>query len=261
MGYVTFVDLRGNWRSYRGAGDAGEVINELNAAIPLHDLAAAHEPVLWVCSQSSSNEKTSVERVMLPGLTREHVPWNGRRVGALASAPDGRQAVALELPSDVGQQPSLWLWDGNSWNAVKHQVIPDISSKLAWLDGSRIVYESIDRRLTILDLISGQVEIGPAGCCPAAAYDLREWYAVSSGRVVRFPFEQSFSHPPAVVDSFNFGNVTTLRVTRDGDVFTWTEPRFGHRSKGYIQQRGQSRKRFRLIDEGIGAVFGPFDNV
>lgn len=197
----------------------------------------------------------------LPSLSREHLAWNGGRVGALASAPDGRRVVALELPSDTSEQPALWLWDGNSWNAVKQQVISDISSKLAWLDGTRIVYESVNRQLTILDLATGHIEIGPSGCCPAAAGDIREWYAISNGRVVRFPFELSFTNPPTALDGFDFGNVTTLRVTRDGNVFTWTEPRWGYRSKGYIQQRGPSRKRFRLIDEGIGAVLGPFVNM
>lgn len=262
MGYLTFVDLQGKWRLYRGVGDGGEILCDLPDATPLHDLSAAHEPVLWVCSQSSrSNQESSVQRVKLPALSSEDLAWNGGRVGALAAAPDGRQVVALELPSATGQQPALWWWDGNSWTGVKQQVVSDISSKLAWLDGARIVYESAERRLTILDLVSGDTEIGPSGCCPAAAVDIREWYALSSGRVVRFPFEQSFSNPPAALAGFDFGNVTTLRVTRDGNVFTWTEPRWGYRSKGYIQQRGESRKRFRLIDEGIGAVLGQFDSV
>ena len=261
MGYVTFVDLRGKWSLYRGVGDEGEVINDLSGATPLHDLTAAHEPILWVCSQSSGDQETSIQRVKLPALRSEPLAWNRGRVGAIASAPDGRQAVALELPSDTREQPSLWLWDGNCWNAVKNQVTSDISSKLAWLDGARIAYESVDRRLTVLDLVSGHIEIGPFGCCPAAAGDIREWYALSNGRVVRFPFEQSFNHPPTALDGFSFGDVTTLRVTRDGNVFTWTEPRFGYRSKGYVQQRGRNRKRFRLIDEGIGAVLGQFDNV
>jgi len=261
MGYVTFVDHQRTWRLYLGLGGEGEVIKELNDATPLHDLSAAHVPILWACSQSSSNQETSIQRVKFPTLSCEQLVWNGGRVGALAAAPDGQQAVALELPSNTSEQPALWLWDGNSWNAVENQVIPDISSKLAWLDGARIVYESVERRLTILDLVTGHIEIGPSGCCPTAAGDIREWYAISNGRVAHFPFEQSFSHLPTMFDGFSFGNVTTLRVTHDGDVFTWTEPQFGYRSKGYIQQRGQSRKRFRQIDEGIGAVFGQFDNV
>jgi hypothetical protein len=262
MGYVTFVDLQGRWRLYRGVGDAGEILCDLNDATPLHDLSAAREPILWVCSQSSSsNQETSVQRVTLPALSSEPVAWNRGRVGALAAAPDGRQVVALELPSETSQQPALWLWDGNYWKGIKQQVISDISSKLAWLDDARIVYESTDRRLTILDLVSGETEIGPSGCCPAAAADIREWYALSSGRVVTFPFEQSFSNPPTALAGFDFGNVTTLRVTRDGNVFTWTEPRWGYRSKGYLQERGQARKRFPPLDEGIGAVLGQFESV
>jgi hypothetical protein len=119
----------------------------------------------------------------------------------------------------------------------------------------------VDRKLNILDLDSGKTEIGPSGCCPAAAGDIKEWYALSGGRVMRFPFEQSFSHQPTALGDFDFGNVTTLRVTRDGNVFTWREPRFGYRSKAYIQQRGRARQRFRLIDDGIGAVLGPFESV
>lgn len=262
MGYVTFVDLNGRWRLYRGVGDAGELLCDLNAATSLHDLSAAREPVIWVCSQSASTiQETSIQRVKLPALTSEHVAWNRGRPGALAAAPDGRQIVALNLPSETSQQPALWLWDGNHWKSIKEQAIPDISSKLAWLDDSRIVYESVERRLTILNLVSGETEIGPSGCCPAAAVDIREWYALSSGRVMRFPFEQSFSNPPTPLAGFDFGNVTTLRVTRDGNVFTWTEPRWGYRSKGYIQEREQARKRFRPLDKGIGAVLGPFESV
>jgi len=261
MGYVTFVNQQRTWGLYRGIGGDGELLSELNDALALHDLSAAHQPILWVCSQSSGSENVSIQRVKLPALSSESIAWNGGRVGALASAPDGEQAVTLELPSDTDEQPRLWLWDGHSWNAVEGRVAPDISSKLAWLDETRIVYESVDRLLTVLDLDTGQVEIGPPGCCPAAAGDLREWYAISNGRVARFPFEQSFRHPPASLDGFTFGNVTTLRVTRDGEVFTWTEPRFGYRSKGYIQQRGQLRKRFQQGDEGIGAALGPFDNM
>src|SRR6476619_245984 len=186
MDYVTFVDVLGTWRLYRGVGAEGAVISDLNSATLLHDLSAAHEPILWLCSQSSSGQDTEIERVQLPALNRERVAWNHGRVGALASAPNGRQAVALQLPSNVGEQPALWLWGGNSWNLVKQEVISDISSKLAWLDEARIVYESIERKLTILDLTSGNTEVGPLGCCPAVAADLREWYALEGGRVVRF---------------------------------------------------------------------------
>ena len=254
MGYITFIDLKGKWRLYRGTGAEGELIKELDPAMALHDLSAAHGPLLWVCGQTSG----SIQRVKLDDLSREDVNWTGGRVGAIAGAPDGQRCVALELPSDVGRQTTLQLWNGSSWTIVQTNLIPDISSKLAWLDGSKIVYESVERKLTILDLDSGQTEVGPAGCCPAAAAGIREWYAISAGRVLRFPFEKSFANQ-TTVDEFNFGNMTTLRVTGDGNVFTWTEPKWGYRSKGYFQERGKPKKRFGILDEAIGAVLGPFD--
>jgi hypothetical protein len=254
MGYVTFVDLKGKWRLYRGVGAEGDLINELDSATLLHDLSSARDPLLWVCGQTSA----SIQRVKLGDLSSEDMNWSGGRVGALASAPDGQQCVVLELPSDVGPQPTLRMWNGSSWMQIHTNVMPDISSRLAWLEESRIVYESLERRLTILNFVSGATEVGPAGCCPAAAAGMREWYAISAGRVLRFPFEKSFANL-TTLDEFNFGNVTTLRVTSDGNVFTWTEPKWGYRSKAYFQERGKRRKRFRLIDDAIGAVLGPFD--
>ena len=257
MGYVTFIDLKGKWRLYRGAGAEGELIKDLDPATLLHDLSPAQVPLLWVCGQTLPNQ---VQRVKLDDLSVEDVSWSGGRVGAIASAPDGQRCVALALPSDVGQQPALSMWNGSSWMPIQSRIMADISSRLAWLDGSRIVYESVERKLTILDLSSGATEVGPAGCCPAAAVGIREWYAISSGRVMRFPFENSFANQ-TTLDDFKFGNVTTLRVTRDGNVCTWTEPKWGYRSKAFFQERGKPRKRFELIDEGIGAVLGPFDSL
>ena len=259
MGYITFIDLKGKWRLYRGIGAEGELIKELDPATLLHDLSPALTPLLWVCGQTSVNQTGSTQRVKLDDLSREDVAWSGGRVGAIASAPDGQRCVALGLPSDVGQQPALWMWNGSSWTTIAPQIMPDISSRLAWLDGSKIVYESVERKLTILDISSGKTEVGPSGCCPAAAAGIREWYAIAGGRVLRFPFEKSFATQAATLDEFNFGKVTTLRVTSDGNVFTWTEPKWGYRSKGYFQERGKQRKRFQLIDDAIGAVLGPFD--
>jgi|KBSSwiStaDraftv2_1062776.scaffolds.fasta_scaffold24013_4 hypothetical protein len=259
MGYVTFIDLKGKWRLYRGLGAEGELIKELDPAALLHDISPAQAPLLWVCGQTSVDQAGSTQRVKLHDLSREDVSWSGGRVGAIASAPDGQRCVALGLPSDVGQQPALSLWNGSSWKPIAPQVMPDISSKLAWLDGSRIVYESVERKLTILDISLGNTEVGPSGCCPAAAAGIREWYAIANGRVMRFPFEKSFASPAATLDEFNFGNVTTLRVTGDGNVFTWTEPKWGYRSKAYFQERGKRRRRFQVIDDAIGAVLGPFD--
>jgi len=259
--YVTFISQQQAWRLYRGVGSDGPLLKALPDAPLLHDLSAASPPILWVQTQSSGQDKPLIQRVSLPSLTSETIAWNGGRLGAVASSPDGQRAVVLELPSNINEQTRLWLWSGSSWNSVESQIVPDISSKLSWLEASRIVCETNERKISILDLETGSAEIGPSGCCPAAASDIREWYAISHGRVLRFPFEHSFGHPPTTLDDFSFGNVTTLRVTRDGVVFTWTEPKIGYRSKGYIQKRGERRKRFPEIDAGIGAVLGPFENI
>jgi hypothetical protein len=80
-------------------------------------------------------------------------------------------------------------------------------------------------------------------------------------RVVRFPIDHPFAAAPDPVTDFDIRNVTTLRVSHDGNVVTWTEPRWIYQSKGYVQRRGEARRRFRFrnIDEGIGAVLGPYD--
>ncbi len=258
MEYVTFANQKRTWRLYRGTGRDGEVLAERSDSLSLLDLSAAQQPVLWVCSQPVDNQRSIVQRLILPELRIEPIAWDGGRIGALASAPNGEQALALELPNQPNEQPGLWLWSGHSWTSVDSQVIPDISSKLAWLDAARIAYESNSRQVTVLHLDTRGVEVGPPGCCPAAAGEIGEWYAINQGKVLRFPFEEPFRHAPATLDSFKFGHVLTLRVTHDGQVCTWTEPRFLYQSKGYLQARGRSRQRFREIDDGIGAVLGPY---
>jgi hypothetical protein len=261
MTYLTFINQRQTWRLYRGIGSDGALLVERSAMPPLHDLSAAEQPVLWVSSQDTS-ERQIVQRLTLPDLQNESISWRGGRIGALASAPDGRQAVALSLPDGIDEQPRLWLWNERSWEEVESQMAPGISSKLAWLDHARVVYESFERRLTLLDLNTGRTMSGPPGCCPTVAISRREWYAVSADRVARFPLTESFGNrrvEQATLEGFTFGEVTTLRITHDGQVCTWTEPRPLHRSKGYVQQRGGRRRRFRAIDAGLGAVVGPYD--
>jgi hypothetical protein len=259
MEYVTFVSEQRSYRVYRGVGGNGRLLKERRDGPPLHDLSAASQPTLWTCSQSSGTEKTVIERLSLPALSSETITWNGGRVGALACAADGQSAMALELPSDIGEQPCLWLWSRAAWKRVESPVVPDISSKLAWLDASRIAYESAARRLVNLDIETGHVESGPPGCCPAAAPKRSEWYAIDDGHVRRFPFERGLSDPPGTLDDLSFGHVTMLRVTHDGEVFTWTEPTLGYSSRGFIQKRGEPRQRFPQIDHGVGAVLGPFE--
>lgn len=258
MDYVTFVSRKRIWSLYRGIGSEGELLAKRDGSPQLIDFSAALQPFLWVCGQQGINQRSFIQRLTLPNLSIESVFWGGGRVGALASSPDAQQVVALELPDLLNEKPRLWLWIEPSWNAIEAQEVPDISSRLGWLDGTRIVYESVSRRLIILDLDSGNTDIGPDGSFPAVARNAREWYAISKGSVVHFPFDQPFKQPPTGLCGFGFGHLTTLRVSHDGEVFTWTEPRFMYRSSGYIQQRGKKRTRLRQIDEGIGIVLGPY---
>jgi hypothetical protein len=260
MGYVTFVSEQHSWRLYGGLGAEGKLIAERHDALPLHDVCAASRPILWGCGPSSAAEKAVVVRASLTPLSSQEVPWSGGRIGAVACERSGDRAAALELPSRTDERPRLWLWASPSWTVVETRIVPDISSKLAWLEGSRIVYESVERRLVVLDHASGQAEVGPPGCCPSAAGAAHEWYAIAAGKVMRFSVERPFASAPSAIDAIDFGNVTTLRVTDDGKVFTWTEPTIGYGSRGYLQKIGERRRRFAAIDRAIGAVVGPYEN-
>jgi hypothetical protein len=257
MDYLTFIGRGRTMSLYRGIGAEGDPLAEREAAAPVQAMSGAREPVLWVSGRGADGDRTSIERVAVPALTGERIEWQGGRVGSLACSPDGSQVVVLELPDDVGDCPRLWRWDGSAWQEVETDPVPDISSKLAWLDGGRLAYESAARRLTVVDLESGRTEEGPPGCCPAAATLAAEWYAVSDGRVVRFAVDGP-PRAPAPLEGVDFADVATLAVTHDGQVFTWIEPGMLHRLKGYVQQRGNRRNRFRAIDDAIGAVVGPF---
>lgn len=261
MEYATFIGRGQTSQVYRGIGADGPLLGELSHAFPLHDFSAAGRALLWVCGYAADGRGTFVERLTLPSMHREQITWRGGRVGALVTNRDGQQAVALELPQDTAGRPALWWWHGSGWIAAPDQVIPDISSRLAWLDGSRVVFESAQRRLCVLDLDGGKTEQGPISYYPAAAADIQQLYAISQGQVVCFPFMHLFDSPPAILHGFSFRHVTTLRVTHCGNVFTWTEPRFIYRSRGYIQRRGHCRMRFQPIDKAVGGVIGPFDKL
>ena len=189
------------------------------------------------------------------------VAWPGGRLQAIAVSPDGSRVAAVEIPSELRGVPALWLRDGAGWQRVPTGPQPDISTRLAWLEPSRLAYESADRRLVLLDLQSGQHEVGPVGSCPVAAPDRREWYAIVGGRVMTFAWQRPFASPPAALGGFRLGQVATLRVTRDGQVLAWTEPRLALRTRGYLQFGGRRRVRFRALEQGNGAVIGPYDEI
>ena len=135
---------------------------------------------------------------------------------------------------------------------------PSISSRLAWLESRAVVYESEDRRLTVYDPESAQVKSGPEGCCPAGIPDLQRWYAICALQVMEFPSAEPFRDPPQPAAGFDFGIVTRVLPTHDGQFCTWQESASLKRLKGYYQERGGYRQRFAEIDSAAGAILGPF---
>lgn len=258
MEYFTFTSNKSVWRLYRGIGTNGDLLTEQTDALPLLNFYPEKNPIIWVWGHRKRDQKTVIQRLRIPDLSIDPIPWIGHRLGALACAPDGKQAVAIELPEQTNEQPRLLRWCCGSWSIVETQIIPDISSQLAWIEGAQIIFESNTRQLTLLNLDSLRTEVGPAGRYPVTASDIREWYAINNGKVLKFPFEKPFRDNPTLLGCFRFGHTITLRLTRNGQVCTWTEPRFLYQSKGYFQKLGQKRKRFCEIDTGIGSVLGPY---
>jgi hypothetical protein len=257
--YLTFVSRRHHWRLYRGAGTT-EFLAERANAEPVVDAAAAVAPFLWLTCAGPGG-RGLVRRLRLPQLTAESIPWDGGRIGAVASAPDGDRAVILELPKDVECRPRLRLWTSTDWAPIEAQEQPDISSALAWIGGDAIAYESAARRLAVIELSSNRTELGPPGSSPAAAVERREWYAVSAGKVLTFPVDRPFDAAPRILEGFSFGTPFRLRFTNDGEVCTWMEPFFVKQIKGYVQRRGGRRRRLRELNDGLAMVVGPVEGI
>ena len=257
VGYLTFVSVRREWRLHEDLG--GSLLAVHGSAPQIHDLSAASKPVLWLSCLGNEGVARSIYRLALPGLSSpEPIPWDGERIGAIACSPDGTRAVVVEVRDSVRAQPRMRVWDGGSWQHVETDAHPDISSKVAWLDDARIAYETHERRLLLLDMETGAHSVGPPGCCPAPATEAAAWYAVVRGRVSAFRVDNAFSAPPAPVERFRFGTVSSLAVTRDGEVCSWTEPRALHRHRAYMQRRDHRRRRFRERERGAGVVIGPY---
>ena len=72
-------------------------------------------------------------------------------------------------------------------------------------------------------------------------------------QTIQAPFE----NPRFAPEGFSFASMSSLRVTQDGRVFTWTEPLVAHRLRAYVQEQGRKRVRVRDIEQGSGAVIGP----
>jgi len=259
MRYVTFHAADNAWKLFDGIGVDGLLMGQRSNPPPLIDLGAGSEPALWSCCSTDTPGKSLIERVRLPELVVDRVITMEGRLVALAASGDGQQIAVLKLPSDSGEFSSLWIWNGQDWRQIHSDVRPDISSRLAWIDSRHIAFESFTRHISVLDLKTGTVETGPAGCCPAAAPDIGRWYAVSDGRVVAFDVDREIGSAIADPAGIRLRQVTSLRVTRDGEVFTLTKPRFWFGSKTVIQQRGRRRISHRKLQDGFLVVLGPYD--
>ncbi|HEY4281142.1 MAG TPA: hypothetical protein VGM91_23210 [Conexibacter sp.] len=241
-----FASVGGSWRLHEA--ERGPVIASVDSVPQVHDLCAAVEPVLWLSTQEA------IYRLTLPDLvSAERIPWDGERIGAIACSPDGMRAVVVE---HGGDEPRLQMWDGRSWERIAVRTRPDISSGVAWVGDSRIVYETSERRLLLLDIATGAEREGPAGCCPAAAARIGRWYAIAGGRAVSFGAQDADPEP---LEGFRMRRPTSLSVTSDGEVCTWTEALELYRVRGYAQRRGGQRRHLPEREHGAAAVIGPYE--
>jgi hypothetical protein len=254
--YLTFVAANQRWTLRVGVGIDGPIAAAINGA-PVRDLSAPLDRSLWLLLAAASGSGTDIVRLSIPRMETARVAPPPGRLDRLAVTPAGTRIAALELPSGLDDLPRLWLGEHETWRPLSEVPTPDISSHLAWLDQSRLAMESSDRRLCVVNVDSGQSEIGPPGCCMAAATLSGSWYALVDGQVAGLPIQAPFENPRFAPEGFSFASVSSLHVTQDGRVFTWTEPLVAHRLRAYVQEQGRKRMRVRDIEQGSGAVIGP----
>lgn len=244
MGYATFLAGADSWVLYPGIGVTQAPIVERKAPFRAVDFSIG-TGWIWVCGERS------VCRVDLPTLDTEHISFAGR-AGAIGSAPDRARVAVVALPDSPNEKPQLLWWDKNNWQKVNAEL--DISSKVAWIDENLIAFESVDRRLCVVDTANDSVRSGPPGFYPAAAHVNRSWFAVVQERLVRFPVTGAFDSPPVPVPDFDCRNPVQVWLTADGQVCTWKQPKALYRTSGYYQMKGSPPQRFPEIDESLGAI-------
>ena len=257
MKYLTFVAEGFTWRLYEGIGASNAAIAERRGK-PVFDFSAGDAPVLWLIASEQAGGPSELHRLHLPQLEREAHASPAPRLGAVASAPDGEAAAVLALPGDIDELPTIWHWSTGRWQSVTATVRPDISSKLAWIAPRHLAFESSGRRLTVLDLDTGAAQEGPEGCCVVAATRIGRWFALSAGTGISFSAQDPFKHPAEPIDGVSLRDPGSLRVTADGEVFTWTQSLPFHRVRGYVQKRGSRPIHFPTIERGSGGVVGPY---
>jgi hypothetical protein len=256
---VTFHARDDTWLLFDGVGVDGCLLGRRSNPPMLIDFGISSELELWACCSSGTPAESVIERIRIPDLVAERFTTPQMRLSAIATSTDAQQIAALQVPNASGEFPALWVWSGQTWHRLPCEVNPDVSSRLAWIDNRRIAFESSMRHICVLDLELETVDIGSVGCCPAAAPDVGQWYAVRSKRVVAFDVNRRTNWTHTDVEGIQFGQVTSLRVTRDGEVFSWTEPRLWFGSKTYIQQHGRRRIPHRKLKHGLWVVLGPYE--
>jgi hypothetical protein len=246
MVYSTFLAGADSWVLYPGIGVTQAPIAERRAPFRAVDFSTG-SGWIWVCGERS------VCRVALPTLDTEHISFTGR-VGAVGSAPDRTRVAVVVLPDSPNETSQLLWWDKNNWQKLNAE--PDISSKVAWIEGDLIAFESVERRLCIVDAVINSVRSGPSGFYPVAAHENRSWFAIVEGRLVRFPVTGAFDSPPTPVPDFNCRNPVQMWLSAEAQVCSWRQPKPLYRTTGYYQVKGSPPERFPEIDESLGAIIG-----
>lgn len=258
MAYRTLVSTLSGWQLYDGIGDRSAPVASRLGAPPATHLAQSAAGELWATVGDGPHQ---VVRVETPGLGTRPLPSPGARLGALTVSPNGARLLVTALPDGPHGKVELLVSEGSTgWIRQQTDVAPHISSRLAWLDAGRVIFESAQRRLTVLDLATRSTAPLWPGRLPTAAPLARRWYAVGEDEVIEIGYDETRPvDAPAErggrrVSDVRFGNVSSLAVTPDGQAFLWASPRFLYQLKGYAQQRGGPRVRVRSVDLGVGII-------
>src|SRR4029453_6280926 len=140
----------------------------------------------------------------LPDLSVEQTVELAWRADAIAVAPDGERIVLLQ--SGTGEGPRLWLWSKSDSKSLA--AAPDLSTRLAWIDESKIAYENRERQLCLIDAETGETTFGLPGHWPRAAQRTDQWYAITGTAAVAFSIHDSGHTKPGRIEGISFGRVT-----------------------------------------------------
>ena len=255
VSYLTFYARTDRWQILEGIGETGKVVADRLQPPVLVDFAPLVSPWMWTCVTKGADSLTLIERIRVRTLHVEETHELDRPVQAIACAPDGRLAF---LQYGTTEQTQLRIRSEAEWSVVETVMHPDLSSRLAWIDDSRIAFENVERRLSVIDLDSGRTTVGPPGTFPTAAAGADRWFAIADGEVIAFDLDDRDLERPTPVARLAARRPTSLRVTHDGEVFVWTEPRLVFGTRSMVQRPPGRSHRMRELEDGLTAVMGPY---